>query len=93
MSTILAGQNSNFVISDVTIAKPEAKFYHYDVIMAKFENLACQIYCSAHCESNFGDGYTKIIFCFVAVNRTTISFVFLLSFSNPDYNLSKLKEI
>ena len=92
----MAGQNSNFVISDVTIAKPEAKFYHYDVIMAKFENLASQICCPAHWEFNFGDGlqkWPKIFFCFVAVNRQKISFVFLLSFSNPDHDLSKLKEI
>ena len=26
--TILAGQNSDYVISDVTIAKQEVKFYH-----------------------------------------------------------------
>ena len=36
----MAGKNSNFVINEVTIAKPEAKVYHYDVLMAKFENLA-----------------------------------------------------
>ena len=67
--TILAGQNSNFVISDITIAKLEAKCYHYVVIMAKFENLASQIYCSAHWESNFRDRLQKSFFCFVAVNR------------------------
>ena len=78
-STILAGQNSNFVISDVTIAKLEAKFYHCDVIMATFENLSSQICYSAHWESNLGDGLQKSFFCFVAVNRQTISFVFLSS--------------
>ena len=60
--------------------------------MAKFENLASQICCSAHWESNFQTDY-KNLFCFVAVNRQTISFVSLLAFSNPDYDLSKLKEI
>ena len=56
--------------------------------MAKFEDLASQIYCAAHWESNFDTNY-KNLFCFVAVNRQTISFVFLLSFSNPDDDLSK----
>ena len=74
------------------MTKTGSKFYHYDVIIAKFENLASQICCSAHWESNFRDGLQRS-FCFVAVNRQTISFDFLLSFSNPDHDLSKLKEI
>ena len=61
--------------------------------MTKSENVANQICCSAHWESSFGDGLQKSFFCFVAANRQTISFVFLLSFSNPDHDLSKLKEI
>ena len=85
----MSGQNSNFVISDVTIAKPVAKFYHYDVIMAKFENLASQIF-ALHIGNPISETDYKNLFCFVAVNRQTISFVFLLSFSNPDHNLSKL---
>ena len=81
------------ILSLVTSQKPEAKFYHYDVIMAKSENLASQICCSAHWESNFGDGLQKSFFVLLLSDRQTISFVFLLSFSNPDHDLSKLKEM
>ena len=54
-------QNSNSFISDVIIAKQEEKFYHCDVIMAKFENLASQICCSAQWESNLGDLLQKSV--------------------------------
>ena len=88
----MAGQNSNFVINDVTIAESEAEFYHYDVVMAKFENLASQtVVLHINWESNFGGGLQFLFF--VAVNRQITFIVFLLSFSNPDHHLSKQKEI